>query len=74
MTKLEKIVLLMAFWTSPWGAAKAAMWEFFSHDRPMTEEVLLEFIGYIVNGVDDSRMSWNDLESFKLELLGENNE
>lgn len=64
----------MAFWTSPPGAAKNAMWEDFSNDRPGDEDVLLKFIGYIVNGVDEPRMNWRALEPFKQELIGENND
>lgn len=64
MTKMQKIVLLLTFHFSPWGAAKGLMWEEFSHDQPYTEDTVLSFFGFIVNGVDDSRMEWEALAPF----------
>lgn len=64
MTKMEKIVLLLAFWHSPWGAAKAAAWEWLTYDRPYEEETLFQSISYIINGVDDRRLEWEALEAF----------
>lgn len=79
MTKLEKTVLLLAFYTSPWGAAKGAMWEFFVDDKlPFTEESILAVIGRIVNGTDEKSCDWTALDLFKEQAIaalgeGENN-
>lgn len=66
MTKTEKIILLLAFYTSPWGAAKGASWEFFVDDKlPFTEDAVLAIIGRIVNGIDEKSCDWTALDYFK---------
>lgn len=66
MTKMEKIVLLLAFYTSPWGAAKAATWEFFGDDKlAFSEDMILSIIGRIINGIDEKSCDWTALDYFK---------
>lgn len=53
MTKIEKIVLLLAFWTAPVSAAKNATWEMFAEDTPASEDAVVDMISYVCDGVDD---------------------
>lgn len=65
MTKMQKITLLLAFWTAPWGAAKGATWEFFVDDKmPFEEESILLIFSRIINGVDEKYVDWSAMEGF----------
>lgn len=70
MTKMQKITLLLAFYTSPWGAAKGATWEFFVDDKlSFTEESILAIIGRIINGIDEKVCDWTALDPFKQAMV-----
>lgn len=70
MNKMEKIVLLLAFYTSSWGAAKGATWEFFVDDKlPFTEDSILAIIGRIINGIDEKVCDWTALDPFKQAMV-----
>lgn len=64
MTKMQKLVLLMTYWFSDHGAAKMASWEAFTQDKPYTEETLFDIVGFIVNGIDEKRVRWGELDWF----------
>lgn len=53
MTKIEKIVLLLAFCTAPVSAAKNATWEMFTGDMPASEDAIVDMISYVCDEVDD---------------------
>lgn len=72
MTRMEKVVLLLTFWFSPWGAAKGATWEWLVDDKmEFAEDSILTIMGYIINGVDEKRIDWQALEVFKIEVAEE---
>lgn len=58
--KLEKAKKFLDFWFSPWSAAKAARWEFFTYDKPFTEEHAKYIIMCIMAGCED--VSWSALD------------
>lgn len=67
MTKLEKIVLLLTHWTV--GNAiepdvHEYRWARFTAGREATEDTLMELFGYIINGVDETRMDWTAFKGF----------
>jgi hypothetical protein len=65
LTKLQKITLLLTFYTAPWGAAKGATWEFFVDDKmPFEEESVLTIMSRIINGIDEKYVDWSALEDF----------
>lgn len=68
MTRLEKIVLLMTYWTVGEAVEDAAVsrarWDRLTAGTPKTESNLLDFIGYIVNDIDETRMDWTAFRGF----------
>lgn len=65
LTKLEKIVLLLAFYTSPVGAAKHATWEFYTDDKlELSEDSVINIIRRIVNSTDEKAVDWSALDWF----------
>jgi len=46
--KLKNIKKIIDLYFSPWGAAKAAMWEELSNDGPFSPETALELIKEVI--------------------------
>lgn len=64
-TKLQKITLLLTFWTAPWGAAKGATWEHFVDDKmPFEEDSVLTIMSRIINDIDEKYVDWSALKDF----------
>lgn len=68
MTKMQKLVLLMSFWFSPWGAGKSEEWEWLTGDKPYDEDTLFTMIAFVINGIDDKFIKWEALEGFTKQM------
>lgn len=65
MNRLQKIVLLLTFYLSDWGAAKAAEWEDFTGDLPFSEDTFMEILKAIADETDEDLVDWTALDTFK---------
>jgi hypothetical protein len=68
MTKIQKTVLLLTFWLSPWGAAKGAIWEDLTSDSPYDEEIFFKALVAIAEDKDDW-LNWSALNKFKQDQM-----
>ena len=64
MTKLEQAKLLLDFYFAPWGAAKGAVWEDISGDKPFDEDYVTFFAVGILTG--NRTLSEEDIKFMKI--------
>ena len=53
LSKIEKCVLVLAFWTKAWSNGDAARWYDFAKAREPSEEHVIQILKEILDGVDD---------------------
>ena len=66
MGKLQKIVLLITWYLTQSSTDKTPEWESFTMNRgiPLEDNAVEQYIAWIINGIDGSKLDWEALMPF----------